>query len=404
MRKIAILGLLAFFVIGVGTVSAQEEKKSKKKKTKLWGGYDSNAIDKNLIIKEAYVVLGEKLLDGVVVNATVNGTVLYSDTTDKNGGFEFALPFDRRYILDFNKVGFVTKKVEIDLTTLPTEAKNEGYDLGRFRMTMVKYTEGMNIEDYKVPVARYRYNEVNAMVELDRAYLKKRKQILAGVAVNNEVVIASKEAEKDELQEEYNIIIRDADIEFEAKDYKLAKELYKEAISLKPLAEYPRNQLNIINGFLAQELGEDEKYQALIVQADEAFESKDMEVAEISYKNAIKIKTTEPYPRAQLKKIEAYQNELAKVNTAEKEKVYSLKDVQIAGDAVGFSNELAKKYPQGLTIEKFMEGSKSVERRIIVDGEVGVEYKKVTHNWGGIYYFKNGKGSNHFVWQKEAIQ
>ena len=403
MRKIIAIGFLAL-VVGVYNTNAQTDKKSKKNKVKLWGGYDSNAIDKNLIISEAYVVDGEKLLEGVLVDATVNGSVLYSDTTDKEGGFQFALSFDRRYILNFKKDGFVTKKVEIDLTTLPADAKNEGYDLGRFRMSMVRYTEGMNIEDYKVPVARYRYNEVNAMVELDRVYLKERKQILDGVTVNNQLVVANKEAEKDELQEEYNIIIRDADIEFEAKDYKLAKQLYKEAVALKPLAEYPRNQIKIINGYLAQDLGEDEKYQTLIDQGDESFELKDMEAAEIAYKNAIKIKTTESYPREQLSKIEAFNRELALVKTAEKEKVYSLKDVQVASDAIGFSNELAKKYPQGLTVEKYMEGSKSVERRIIVEGEVGVEYKKITHNWGGIYYFKNGKGSNHFVWQKEAIQ
>jgi tetratricopeptide (TPR) repeat protein len=294
--------------------------------------------------------------------------------------------------------------VEIDLSNMPISAKKEGYDLGKFQMSMIRYTEGMDIENYKVPVARYYYDEVNELIQLDKAFFKQRKKQVELVAQANQNVVEENQAELDAVQEDYNVLIRDADIEFEAQDYKLAKEYYQEALKLKPLAEYPRKQIKIINGYLAQNLGEEEKYKTLIEQGDEAFETKDFESALLAYKSAIKIKTTENYPREQIKKAEAILAEQAAKKEQAEDKVYSLKNVQISAETKGLSNELAKKYPQGLTIEKFMEGSKSVERRIIVDGDIGVEYKKITHNWGGVYYFKNGKPANHFIWQKEAIQ
>lgn len=410
MKRIVTTLILAFLVIGVANAQKEEKSSKKKKKNnktlseKVFGKYDSNAVANSLIIDEAYVVEGEKLMKDVIVRALVNNAETAKDTTDKDGGFQFELKFDHRYILSFEKTGYVTKLVEIDLTGMPEKAKYEGYNLGRFRMTMIKYTEGMDVENYKVPVARYHYNSMTELVALDRAFLKKRKEEVELLAQANQKVIDDKAAEDADIQEEYNLLIRDADIEFEAKDYKAAKELYMEAMEIKPLAEYPRKQINIINSYLDQDLNLDEKYNALILQGNEAFKEEDYESAKLAYKSAIKLKTTEAYPREQLTKIDQIIKENSSTVAEKESKDYSLANVQIDSDTQGFSNELAKKYPQGLTIEKYMEGSKSIERRIIVDGEVGVEYKKVTHNWGGVYYFKNGKQSNHFTWQKEAIQ
>ena len=184
----------------------------------------------------------------------------------------------------------------------------------------------------------------------------------------------------------------------------MANELYLEALKLKSLEQYPRDQLKKIKVFLAQELSTDEKYASLIRQGDDAFNLKDYESAWLAYKSAIKIKTTEEHPRAQIKKIESLENANKNPVVGNTKKKYSLTDVQVNSENNGYSNELAKKYLQGLTEETYTEGSKTIVKRVIVEGEVGIEYKKITHNWGGVYYFKNGTPVNHFVWQKEAIQ
>ncbi len=399
--------LLMLIVFCAVLAHSQTEESADKKAPltkRLWGGYDSNAIEKNLIIKDAFVTEGEKLLEGVGVQILINNSAVKTMTTDKEGGFKTNLQFDYKYILAFSKTGYVTKKIEIDLTDIPVEFKNEGYDLGRFQLGMVRYVEGMDAEEYNTPVARYYFDIRTSMVTLDRAYLKKKRKEVEKQKARNEKVVANAADEQDELQEEYNVLIRDADIEFEAKDYQLAKSYYQDAIKLKPLAEYPRAQLEIINGLLDVKLVDDEKYDALISQANEAFDLKEYEESKSLYLASIKIKTTEPFPRERIEKIDELIANQKKPELKKPKDELSLKDVQISSDRASFCSDLARKYPQGLTEEKYMEGSKSVVRRIIVDGDIGVEYKHVTHNWGGSYFFKNGKPTTRFTWQKEAMQ
>ncbi len=397
--------VMLFVSIGLFGQENETKKDEKEKLTKrLWGGYDSNAIEKNLIIKDAFVTDQDKLLQNVKVALKINNTTVDSMYTDKDGGFSTALKFDYNYKLEFSKAGYVKKFVEIDLTNMPGEFKEEGYDLGRFQMGMVKYVQGMDVEEYKTPVARYYFDDRTKMVTLDRSYLKKKRKEVEKQKERNAKLIAEAKEDKNLIQEEYNVLIRDADIEFEAKDYQLAKSYYKEAIKLKPLAEYPRAQLKIIDGLLDGKLADKEKFDLLVAQADEAFELKEYEESKNLYLSAIKVNTTKAYPRDQIKTIDAIL-ESQKVDKEEKKKTdYSLKDVEVSTDRAAFCAELAKKYPQGMTEERYMEGSKSIVKRVIVEGDIGVEYKYVTHNWGGTYFFKNGKPTTRFIWQKEALQ
>jgi tetratricopeptide (TPR) repeat protein len=71
-------------------------------------------------------------------------------------------------------------------------------------------------------------------------------------------------------------------------------------------------------------------------------------------------------------------------------------------EKIKFVHDLATRYPDGLTVEYESFDRKEVEVRIIVESALGAEYKKISYDWGGRYYFKNGKPSSAFVWQKEA--
>lgn len=67
-----------------------------------------------------------------------------------------------------------------------------------------------------------------------------------------------------------------------------------------------------------------------------------------------------------------------------------------------FKKDLAKKYPSGITETTTKEGNKTIVTRIIVSNGKGNEYKKVTHDWGGIFYFKNGTAVPERVWKQET--
>ena len=64
--------------------------------------------------------------------------------------------------------------------------------------------------------------------------------------------------------------------------------------------------------------------------------------------------------------------------------------------------ELAKKYTQGITDEEIEGPNCIIYRTIIVNGEVGDEYKKIKYNFGQIYFKKNDKDIPESIYNKET--
>lgn len=71
-------------------------------------------------------------------------------------------------------------------------------------------------------------------------------------------------------------------------------------------------------------------------------------------------------------------------------------------DIIKFHNELGKRYPPGVTEEVSELPRKSITRRVVVKNEIGREFLRVRHDWGGTYYFKDGVSTSPFIWQLET--
>src|SRR5690606_36940887 len=84
-----------------------------------------------------------------------------------------------------------------------------------------------------------------------------------------------------------------------------AKALYNAANKIKSDEKYPQEQVNALNDFLKKlrAEAEEEAYQKIISKADELFNTKDWDGAEKLYTRANTLKSSDPYPPAQLKKI-----------------------------------------------------------------------------------------------------
>lgn len=67
-----------------------------------------------------------------------------------------------------------------------------------------------------------------------------------------------------------------------------------------------------------------------------------------------------------------------------------------------YRKELAETYPGGITETVSEEGNKVITTRVVVREGRGDEYKKVVHNWGGIFFFKNGDAVTERVWNQET--
>ena len=65
-------------------------------------------------------------------------------------------------------------------------------------------------------------------------------------------------------------------------------------------------------------------------------------------------------------------------------------------------SELAKKYPEGITIENVDGQNCKIERIIVVKDATANEYKKITYNWGGVYYKKNDADVSEYTFKNET--
>lgn len=59
-------------------------------------------------------------------------------------------------------------------------------------------------------------------------------------------------------------------------------------------------------------------------------------------------------------------------------------------------------YPQGITEEVIKEEHSVTIQRVVQEGVRTDVYRKVTHDWGGVFFFKNGVSITERVWKEES--
>ncbi len=168
--------------------------------------------------------------------------------------------------------------------------------------------------------------------------------------------LASKNASAKEVEEKYKAAISKADAAFTAKSYTDAKSAYTEASSIKPSEKYPKDKIAAIDALIANEANakeKEEKYNAAIAAADQAFAAKDFAKAKSSYSEASSLKATEQYPKDQLVKVNALLADLAKGKAAQEKYDAAIKT---GDDAL-----VAKDYTTALTSYKEAQSLKPSE-------------------------------------------
>jgi hypothetical protein len=123
----------------------------------------------------------------------------------------------------------------------------------------------------------------------------------------------------------------------------------------------------------------DRKYNAVIAKGDSAIAIKDFPKAKIAFNEAIALKPSDELPKNKLKEIDA-----------------------MIANAELYKNDLAKKYPIGVTEEVVKEGNSKVTRRIVVIGFKGILYEKKETSFGAIYYFKDGNAITEQLFNAET--
>ena len=294
-----------------------------------------------------------------------------------------------------------SKIAEID--NLLAAAGKENAVNAQYKAAIERGDNGMSTKDYAA--AKAGYTEALG-VKPGEAYPKNKL-----AEIERLMASASNASLQGDADAKYKATIAKGDKAFFLKDYVTAKPMYTEASRIKPSEEYPKGRLAEIadiekNMAAAKEQKELEaQYKEAIGRGDRSFAQKDYNSAKLGYQDALTYKPDEKYPTDRIKLIE----ELIRKQNAppppkkEPKKVVEVVPVVSEADKIKmYQDELRAKYPIGVTEEEFVNNGKTILRRVVIKADYAGVYTKVTHNWGGVYCFRDNVPVTEIVFENES--
>ncbi|MBI4946272.1 MAG: hypothetical protein HY840_07720 [Bacteroidetes bacterium] len=217
---------------------------------------------------------------------------------------------------------------------------------------------------------------------------------------------ADKQNAGKEIEDNYLIAVARADMAFKENNFANAKASYNEALTYKPNEQHPKDKLAEITqiekarGQAQADKDLQQKYTLAISKGDNAFGRKDYYTAKPAYEEALSYKPSEKYPKDRLKQITEILNNAQVVQNVKKEK--DPPPLSAEERRKLYVSELRSKYPAGVTEEEHVEGNKTILRRVVIKDDYAGVYTRVTHNWGGVYFFKDNDPITETMFENES--
>ena len=256
----------------------------------------------------------DKKLDGVQVIVFKNGAQEKVFDAGSSGKFDFTLPLGYSYDLKFSRADYVTKIIRIDTRNIPAEDRAGGF-LMEFESSLFKYVDGFNTDILKEPMGKAAFDSQTNYVIFDFAYTDEmNKKIeaefkrLADLAKNG-----------DKLRKDYDKLMLEGDDRMAGTKFEEAMTKYKGALNLFPNDKPAQDKYDEAERrFKEQQANKNNeaRYAQLIKDGDAQFKNQSWESAQSKYTEALTIKNNEAYPKAQLDEIKK------KLEAAEIEKQY----------------------------------------------------------------------------------
>ena len=184
--------------------------------------------------------------------------------------------------------------------------------------------------DYKAAIAKAdaaftAKNFVVAKVSYNDALKLKSAEAYPKTKLDEITKLQADASKLDELEAKYKTALQKGDTDFNAKSYESSKAAYSEASVLKPAEKYPKDKIaeidKLLTDILAKEKAQkelDDKYKAIVSNADKSFASKMYSSSKTSYEEALKLKPTEQYPKTKIQEIEKLLADIAAKENSEK--------------------------------------------------------------------------------------
>lgn len=207
--------------------------------------------------------------------------------------------------------------------------------------------------------------------------------------------------ENEAKKEKYNSIFKEAENLFAQENYYGAIEKYHSLFQIFPSDQQATARINDIEIILAAKV--------------DSVPKSEMKVTHIPQQKIQLVYENKTEPQLNTKPSEVSLNEIndtvksdIKTETTQASENQPItknnlpKPTENPKQTTDFRIQVAQQYPDGFTEEIYEKGNRKITKRVLVKNNLGDEYLKVVHPWGGEFYFKNGEPITQFIWQKET--
>ncbi|HBL75214.1 MAG: hypothetical protein A2W90_06055 [Bacteroidetes bacterium GWF2_42_66] len=268
---------------------------------------------------QAIIFVGDDILEGTTLDMEVNSKETQHFEISRDPKFVYRLKFNNEYKLTFSKPGLYTRIILIS-TQVPKTILDVNSDFPpvEFQVNLFKEVEDVDKSFSFKPYARIFYDKASDdflsevfvndnlfAIQLDQALAKEKE-------VNKEQKSLDKLElqELQEMQKEYDRIVKEADGFFDQTKYQEALAKYKEAGKFFPDRPYPQDRIREIQNLLdALKLAEQKKqdlnklYKEAIDRADAKFQDKLYDDALAAYRQAMQYKPDDNYAQRKISEI-----------------------------------------------------------------------------------------------------
>ncbi len=229
--------------------------------------------------------------------------------------------------------------------------------------------------------------------------------------LENLIRIRQKEQEDAKARTDaYTAAIKAGNEAFESKNYDQARNSYTEALKFMPGDLLATDQIKKIDYLIAEaarvKKAEEEKkaaYEALISSANKFFDVGNYPSAKEDYKKALVVDPNSAFAKQRIARIDEINRALSQAASranaqasagTQKSQASSLGDLSFKSESERqlYLDGLLKKYPPGITLEKYNEQYREVYRYIIIRENKAQEFRHVKFKtYSGSQYSMNGK-------------
>ncbi len=213
------------------------------------------------------------------------------------------------------------------------------------------------------------------------------------------------------VENAYVIAISSGDKYFKAKDYLRSKDEYARASAIKPEEALPKTRIADIDNIIkiqeqeqAQAKARSDGYTKAMNEGNKQLAGKNYAVAKNSYLEALKLMPEDKLAKEQVARIDkillslkkpVVKKEVVASKPAEKPKTENALgelNFKTESERQNYLDDLKKKYPAGITLEKYTEQYKEILRYIVIREDRAQEYRQIKFlTYNGYQYSVSGK-------------